>query len=137
MTAASRTRRRRPRTTTWAATVALLAAVAVGACGGSESSSPAVEEAVATAPADYEYLIPAGTGERIDAGEPIAILPDRLEVQVGELIRIVNEDDRGHLVGPFFVGAGETLSQRFASPGEFVGECSVHPSGQLVLEVRE
>jgi hypothetical protein len=60
-----------------------------------------------------------------------------MQVVVGEIIEIVNEDDRGHLAGPFFVGAGETLRQRFASPGEFIGECTVHPSGQLVLEVSE
>lgn len=58
-------------------------------------------------------------------------------MRVGEVIRIVNEDDRGHLVGPFFVGANETLIQRFTSPGEFIGECTVHPSGQLVLTVVE
>jgi plastocyanin len=56
-------------------------------------------------------------------------------VTVGETIEIVNEDDRGHLVGPFFVGAHETLTQRFTAPGEFIGACTVHPSGELVLRV--
>ena len=56
-------------------------------------------------------------------------------MQVGEVIEIVNEDDRGHLIGPFFVGAGETLTQRFASPGEFIGICTVHPSGEIVVTV--
>ena len=68
-------------------------------------------------------------------GAPLTILPAELEVQVGETIRIVNEDDRGHSVGPFFVGANETLTQRFSSPGEFVGICTVHPSGEFVLVV--
>jgi hypothetical protein len=27
------------------------------------------------------------------------------------------------------------VTQRFASPGEFVGNCSVHPSGQITLRV--
>ena len=55
----------------------------------------------------------------------------RLEATVGETIRIVNEDDRGHLVGPFFVPAQTTLNQTFSSPGEFIGECTVHPSGEI------
>jgi plastocyanin len=80
-------------------------------------------------------VIPRGAGEALDAGEPLEILPAELVVTVGETIRIVNDDDRGHNVGPFFVGAGETLSQRFSSPGEFVGVCTVHPSGELVLIV--
>lgn len=82
-------------------------------------------------------MIPAGAGEALDAGKPLEILPGELVVTVGETIRVVNEDDRGHNVGPFFVGAGETLSQRFSSPGEFVGVCTVHPSGELVLVVNE
>lgn len=105
----------------------------LGACG---TAAPDLDDAAAGA-ADYEYVIPAGAGEALDRGEPLEILPGSLEVQVGEVIRIVNEDDRGHLVGPFFVGANETLTQRFTSPGEFIGECTVHPSGQLVLTVVE
>lgn len=87
--------------------------------------------------ADFNYVIPLGAGERIDAGEPLDILPARLEAKVGQVIHIANEDDRGHLVGPFFVGAHEELSQRFSSPGELSGACSVHPSGQFVVAISE
>jgi plastocyanin len=85
--------------------------------------------------ATFEYVIPAGAGEALDAGTPLEILPAELEVNVGDTIRIENQDDRGHTVGPFFVGANETLTQRFSTPGEFEGVCTVHPSGQLVLVV--
>ena len=90
-----------------------------------------------SAAADYQYTIPPGAGEALDAGEPLEILPPALEVKVGEVIEIVNEDDRGHLVGPFFVGKGERLRQRFSSPGQFVGQCTVHPSGQFELIVTD
>jgi hypothetical protein len=114
----------------------LLSAVALAvlaACGGEEEAIVA-EDVGETAP-DYRFVIPLGAGEALDRGEPLEILPGEMQVRVGEVIEIVNEDDRGHLAGPFFVGAGETLRQRFASPGEFIGVCTVHPSGQLVLEV--
>jgi plastocyanin len=120
--------------------VAALLGVGVAACGDDDGAAPQVEPvgtADAEIGADYEFVIPAGAGEALDAGEPLEILPGTLEVQVGETIRIVNDDDRGHNVGPFFVGAGETLTQRFSSTGEFVGVCTVHPSGQLVLIVDE
>lgn len=84
---------------------------------------------------DYDYLIPAGTGTRLDAGERVEIIPGELEVRVGEVIRIVNEDERGHVIGAFYVAAGETLTQTFSSPGVLAGECSVHPSGSFVLTV--
>jgi plastocyanin len=87
--------------------------------------------------ADYEYLIPAGTAERITAGETVEILPAQLAVHVGEVIRIVNDDSAGHFVGIFFVGPGETVTQRFASPGDFSGLCTIHPSGQITLTVSE
>jgi plastocyanin len=79
----------------------------------------------------------AGAGEALDGGEPLEILPGEMEVHVGEVIEIINDDDRGHLVGPFYVGARETLRQRFSSPGRFIGVCTVHPSGELVLVVTE
>ena len=116
---------------------ALIAAAALGlaGCGGGDST-PATEEAGTEQEATYEFVIPVGAGEALDAGTPLEILPGRLEVNVGETIRIVNEDGRGHTVGPFFVGANETLTQRFSSPGEFVGVCTVHPSGEIVLVVK-
>lgn len=86
---------------------------------------------------DYSFTIPEGSGEAIDRGEPLDILPQSLEVQVGEVLELVNQDDRGHLIGPFFVGAGETLRQRFNAPGSFIGACTVHPSGEFVLTVVE
>ena len=111
-----------------------LALFAVG-CSSDDRSGPLVVEDPAATNFDYDYLIPAGTGERYDAGEFIEILPAELEVSVGEVLRIVNEDERDHLVGPFFVGAGETLTQRFSTAGEFEGLCTVHPSGQFILIV--
>ena len=117
------------------ATFALVSVVLAG-CGSDASSDPATEAIEAVDAATYEFVIPVGAGEALDAGTPLEILPGELEVRVGETIRIVNEDDRGHTVGPFFVGANETLTQRFSSPGEFVGVCTVHPSGEIVLVVQ-
>ncbi len=110
-------------------------AMVLGSCGGDSSIDVSRDESVSDA--DYAYEIPAGAGEAIDRGEPLEILPGELEVRVGEVIEIVNLDDRGHLVGPFFVGAHETLRQKFSSAGEFIGVCTVHPSGELVLTVVE
>jgi plastocyanin len=117
--------------------VAALSGLAFTACGGSDAPASAPEVSTVTADIDatYSYTIPAGAGVALDAGEPLEILPAELDAKVGETIRIVNEDDRGHNVGPFFVGAGETVTQRFATAGEFVGVCTVHPSGQFVLVV--
>jgi len=113
-----------------------LATLVVGACSSSTArNGPLVVADPNAGDVDYDYFIAAGTGERFDNGEFIEILPAELEGSVGEVLRIVNADDRDHLIGPFFVGAGETLIQRFASPGSFGGLCTIHPSGQFRLTI--
>ncbi len=113
-----------------------VAALGVGACTGDDgAAAPGLSETEAVGAATYEYTIPLGAGEALDAGEPLEVLPAELVATVGDTIRIVNEDDRGHNVGPWFVGANETMNQEFTSPGSFEGVCTVHPSGQLVLVV--
>lgn len=109
--------------------------VLLAGCGGDDTESFALDDAAEASDADHAFVIPPGAGEAFDRGEPMEILPADLDVRVGEVLEIVNEDDRGHLIGPFFVGAGETLRQRFASPGEFIGICTVHPSGEITVTV--
>ena len=123
----------------WIAPLVLAVAMCLGACSSDDAAGVSAISVVAPGgagdTATYEYAIPAGAGEALDAGQPLEILPAELEAHVGDTIRIVNHDDRGHNVGPFFVGAGETMTQQFASPGDFVGICTVHPSGQFTLHV--
>ncbi len=115
--------------------VAVASLGVVGCRGGDGAAGPGLTPTEQAGAATYEYTIPLGAGEALDAGNPLEILPAELSTKVGETIRIVNDDDRGHNVGPWFVGANETLNQEFTSPGEFEGVCTVHPSGQLVLVV--
>ncbi len=119
--------------------IATLAAISIlaAACGDDEATLQLDGDVVTEAPADYQFVIPLGAGDALDAGSPLEILPARLDTKVGEIIEIVNEDERGHLVGPFFVGAHETLRQKFSAPGEFEGVCTVHPSGEIVVAVTE
>ncbi len=119
--------------------VAAMAAalIVVAACGSDEEAAAPGIAPAEIEQATYEYVIPLGAGEALDAGTPLEVLPGELTVKVGETIRIVNEDERGHNVGPWFVGASEIVSQRFSSAGEFEGVCTVHPSGQLILVVEE
>lgn len=118
--------------------VSLLVAVALAAsaCGGSEQVF-GVSDSSGDVVAEFNYEIPVGAGEQLDQGTPLEILPGELRATVGQSIEIVNLDDRGHLVGPWYVGAGETLRQEFTSPGEFIGICTVHPSGEIKVIVEE
>jgi len=84
---------------------------------------------------DYDYVIPPGTQDRIRAGDDVEIMPDRLDVTVGETIRIRNDDSEGVVAGIFYVGAGEEVQMRFTTPGELIGDCDVSASGEFVINV--
>lgn len=117
----------------------LVGAYFIGANAGDDDRASGIDVTRADDATEFEhdYLIPAGTAERIEAGEPIEIVPAELIVEIGDALRIVNEDSADHIVGVFFVAAGETLTQRFNSPAVLEGECSVHPSGSFTLRVVE
>lgn len=120
--------------------LAMLAVVAVGVIGlvravGRDGGGGPGAVPASAAQADWSYVIPAGTGDRLDRGDRIELLPARIDARVGETIRIRNRDERGYVLGPFYVGPRETLTQKFVSPGTFRGACAVHPSGEIVVDV--
>jgi len=117
----------------------LLAATLVVGCGeNAEQAADAQTAALADdEQATYEYVVPFGTGRSIDRGEVIEIMPPLLQVTVGESIRIVNNDIRSYDIGPFHVGALQTLAMRFTHPGRISGACTVNAEGEFVVEITE
>lgn len=86
---------------------------------------------------DYDYVIPAGTQDAKLRGETVEIMPARLEVEVGETIRIRNDDEAGAFVGIFYVGAGEVVSMEFTTPGTLSGVCEFTSEGEFTIDVRD
>jgi len=107
----------------------LAMALLVG-CGGVNS-----DEEIAATGVVHRFVVPLGTGDAIDRGEAVDVMPNRLSIEVGDAVEIVNEDDRGHNVGLFFVGEGETVSQVFPSVADFTEACSVSSSGEFTIIV--
>lgn len=125
-------------------TVALSAVLVTGACSHSTDNTASVSDRPdlelvepTDASYDYDYVIPPGTGERMDAGEVVEIVPAELNVKVGENIRVVNEDVRGAAVGMFWVPAKSSVAMEFNSVGTLVGNCDVHPSGKFTITVTD
>jgi hypothetical protein len=105
----------------------------LGACGAPTPRVAAVDSAPRRV--DLRYVIPRGTTARVARGEAVRILPARLKVHVGQVIQIVNRDDHGQVLGPFYVAASSTMTERFQSPGRLIGRCTVHLSGKIELDV--
>lgn len=94
--------------------VAVLAALGAVALGGSRD------------PVTHRYVIPAGTGARLEAGERIEVFPRVLRVRVGDRLVVRNEDDRRHHAGPISVDPGSRMEMTFGRAGELRGECTLN-----------
>ena len=120
------------------AAVLPIALVGLSACSddGSAGKPQAQWGALAEGEAaTYEYVVPYGTSVRIDQGQKVDLMPQRLDVKVGESIRIKNQDGRDYMIGPFFVTAGQELAMRFTQPGELSGICQMNPEGEFLINV--
>ncbi len=86
-----------------------------------------------------EHLIevPAGYGAELEA-DPMTepLLPEVFTVSVGDTLRIVNDDEVVHQIGPYTVGPGDTIEQTFTSPGRIEGICTFHPEGEVAILIR-
>lgn len=83
----------------------------------------------------HVYVVEAGTGSRLDAGEAVELMPTEVRLSVGDTLVIRNDDDRDYTVGPYTVRAGEELTQTYYSPQVLVGECSLSGSGEVQIIV--
>ena len=92
---------------------------------------------VTTVPGPYtfDYTIPEGTASKIAMGRDPKIMPTSITANVGDTIRIVNDDIRDYMIGPFFVTAGQELAMRFTQPGELSGICQMNPEGEFLINV--
>jgi hypothetical protein len=68
---------------------------------------------------------------------PTVPLPERLVVEAGALVRIVNEDTAVARLGLFASAPGEDVSARApTAPGVFTGRCSAHPGRVVTYVIR-
>jgi hypothetical protein len=74
-------------------------------------------------PRTVEIVVPAGTQERLSAGETVEVMPARLDLRVGDTLLIRNEDSVTQSVGPYLVAANSEYRLTYGSPGRFEGYC--------------
>lgn len=91
--------------------VVLLAAGGLAGCGEDRQAQT------------VEVVVPAGTQDRLDAGEVVDVMPARIELRVGDTLLMRNEDDVDQSVGPYFVTAGGELSLTYSVAGRYEGYC--------------
>lgn len=106
--------------------VAVLVGSLTGCGGGGSTADPAASGTASTAPATsgapsttvregvvHDFVVPAGTFAKLDRGEDPGIIPKRIDVHVGDSIRVRNDDTETVRLGLFNVAPGDTVTMDF------------------------
>lgn len=137
------------------AVATLVMGVAVSACSDGNSGGKAAATStsvarpsttLARAGVTHDFVIPAGTAARIRRGEDPGVIPRRLDVRIGDRIRVRNDDTEVARLGIFDVSPGETATMNFLEEtvltgvifGDESGGCGTPPpeSKKFIINVR-
>ncbi len=87
-------------------------------------------------PMRIELVIPAGTAERVAAGETPPGIPEDMSFVIGDTLVVVNQDEVAHQLGPLWVPSGTSASMPLSTEENFALECSFQPTRYFGLDVR-
>lgn len=111
--------------------VGVIVAISALSDGNGGSSTPVVATGQT-----YTYVIPAGTAEKMRNNQIVAdILPEYVNLSVGDRIVVENQDSATHTFGPITVRANETTSVDFINPGIYFGLCTVGTHDSITIQV--
>lgn len=88
-------------------------------------------------PETIELVIPAGTAELVAAGMVPPEIPEELVFVLGDVLRVVNQDEVDHQLGPTWVPPGGTSSLQLGEVEHVAVSCSFRPNEYLGIRVEE
>jgi hypothetical protein len=106
-------------------TLVVLTAVGAAGCGADEVREPKV----------IEYVVPLGTSERIARGEIVEIMPERIEMRLGDTLRLRNDDHVAQEIGPYVLQPGKSLDLRYGAVGTYWLECLLAGGSRFEIAV--
>lgn len=89
------------------------------------------------APMVVELVIPAGTAELIRAGEAPLEIPKDMRFVVGDTLKVINQDSENHQLGPLWIPAESSASQKLEAEENLVVECSFQAGNYMGITVQE
>ncbi len=87
-------------------------------------------------PQEVQLVIPAGTAQRLAAGQQTDI-PDAMIFVQGDKLVVKNEDSVQHVLGPLFIPAGQSASMNLDAVSDTAYECSFQTTRYFGLTVKE
>jgi hypothetical protein len=87
-------------------------------------------------PKVIQLVIPAGTAEKVAAGDPVPAIPAEMVFVVGDTLTIKNEDSVIHQLGPMLIPAGTSASMQLGDANKVAYQCSFASTHYLGLDIR-
>ncbi|MCZ2126302.1 MAG: hypothetical protein LC099_00825 [Anaerolineales bacterium] len=88
-------------------------------------------------PSVIELIIPAGTADLIRAGETPPEIPNDLRFVVGDTLKVINRDDENHQLGPLWIPANSSATQKMETEENLIVECTFQPGSYMGFTVQE
>ena len=88
-------------------------------------------------PMVVELIIPAGTAEMIRAGEAPLEIPRDMRFVVGDTLKVVNQDNENHQLGPLWIPANSSASQKLETEENLIVECTFQAGSAMGITVQE
>jgi hypothetical protein len=101
-----------------------------------EGSFAILKDTSDRAPSRVELVIPAGTADKVAAGQAVPSLPADMVFVVGDTLVVKNQDTTSHQLGPIWVPPGTSASLNLDTANRYSYACSFQPSQYLGLDVR-
>ena len=102
----------------------------------SEASFLATPDPVQRDPHRVELVIPAGTADKIKAGQPVPSIPETMTFVDGDLLVVRNQDSTSHRLGPVWVPPQSSGVLQISSDSSYTVECSFTSSRVFGLDVQ-
>ncbi len=104
---------------------------------GSEVAFYTLRENTDRVPEQIELVIPAGTANRVAAGESVPSIPDEMTFVLGDTLIVKNEDTVDHQLGPLWIPPGSKASLVLDAAERYAYSCSFQTSRYLGLNVKQ
>jgi hypothetical protein len=104
---------------------------------GSEVAFYTLKENTDRVPQQIELVIPAGTANKVAAGESVPTIPDEMTFVLGDTLIVKNEDTSDHQLGPLWIPPGSKASLVLDAAERYAYSCSFQTSRYLGLNVRQ
>ncbi len=88
-------------------------------------------------PTVIELIIPAGTADLIRAGEAPPEIPNDLRFVVGDTLKVINQDNQNHQLGPLWIPANSWATQKLETEENLIVECSFQATNYMGFTVQE